>query len=66
MINEFISSKEVEGCSERTIEYYQEIINKLAETGKEFANYQFFDMKISHIVPLNSVGNLCVKNPRFP
>lgn len=28
MINEFISSKEVEGCSERTIQYYQEIINK--------------------------------------
>lgn len=29
----------------------QEFINKLAETGKEFANYQFFDMKISGIFP---------------
>ena len=28
MISEFISSKEVEGCSERTIKYYNEIIEK--------------------------------------
>ena len=28
MINSFISSKQVEGCSERTIKYYKEIIEK--------------------------------------
>ena len=28
MINSFISSKHVEGCSERTIKYYKEIIEK--------------------------------------
>ena len=31
MINNFISSKEVEGCSNRTIKYYQEIIDKFID-----------------------------------
>lgn len=32
MINNFISSKEVEGCSNRTIKYYQEIIDKFIDS----------------------------------
>ena len=40
MINNFISSKEVEGCSERTIKYYREIIEK-------FVNY--YDKIIKNI-----------------
>ena len=31
MINSFISSKQVEGCSERTIKYYKEIIEKFVD-----------------------------------
>lgn len=40
MIDSFISSKQVEGCSERTIKYYKEIIGK-------FINK--FDKSIKHI-----------------
>ena len=32
MIDSFISSKQVEGCSERTIKYYKEIIEKFVNT----------------------------------
>lgn len=32
MINSFISSKQVEGCSERTIKYYKEIIEKFVNS----------------------------------
>lgn len=32
MIDSFISSKQVEGCSERTIKYYKEIIGKFVNT----------------------------------
>lgn len=32
LIDMFISSKRVEGCSERTIKYYEEIINKLFQS----------------------------------
>lgn len=32
IINNFISSKEVEGCSNRTIKYYQEIIDKFIDS----------------------------------
>ena len=32
MIDSFISSKQVEGCSERTIKYYKEIIEKFANS----------------------------------
>lgn len=32
MIDSFISSKQVEGCSERTIKYYKEIIGKFANS----------------------------------
>lgn len=32
MIDSFISSKQVEGCSERTIEYYEEIIKKFVNS----------------------------------
>ena len=31
-INAFISAKEVEGCSARTLKYYREIIGKLVNT----------------------------------
>lgn len=47
MIDSFISSKQVEGCSERTIKYYKEIIEKFVNS---------FDKSIKQISP-NEIRN---------
>lgn len=47
MIDSFISSKQVEGCSERTIKYYKEIIEKFVNT---------FDKSIKQILT-NEIRN---------
>lgn len=48
MIDSFISSKQVEGCSERTIRYYKEIVEKFVNS---------FDKSIKQITTTNEIRN---------
>lgn len=67
MIDSFISSKQVEGCSERTIKYYKEIIEKFTDnlnvsikqiTTEEIRNY------LSNYKDNSSCGSITIDNIR--
>ena len=66
MINSFISSKQVEGCSERTIKYYKEIIEKFVNdfdksikqiSTNEIRNY-LFDYKDNSSCGSTTIDNI--------
>ena len=67
MIDSFISSKQVEGCSERTIKYYKEIIEKFVNSfdksikqisTNEIRNY------LSNYKDISSCGSITIDNIR--
>ena len=67
MIDSFISSKQVEGCSERTIKYYKEIIEKFVNSfdksikqisTNEIRNY------LSNYKGISSCGSITIDNIR--
>ena len=67
MINAFISSKEVEGCSERTIKYYKEIIEKFIDDfDKSIKNISTEEIRkyLSCYKEQNSCGSITIDNIR--
>lgn len=67
MINNFISSKEVEGCSERTIKYYKEIIDKFIDDfDKSIKNINTEDIRkyLSEYKEINNCGSTTIDNIR--
>ena len=67
IINNFISSKEVEGCSERTIKYYKEIIDKFIDDfDKSIKNINTEDIRkyLSRYKEINNCGSTTIDNIR--
>ena len=67
MINNFISSKKVEGCSERTIKYYEEIIDKFIYVyDKSIKNINTEDIRkyLSEYKEKNNCGSTTIDNIR--
>lgn len=67
MINSFISSKQVEGCSERTIKYYKEIIEKFVNSfDKSIKQISTNDIRnyLSNYKDNSSCGSTTIDNIR--
>lgn len=67
MISNFISSKEVEGCSERTIKYYNEIIDKFIDDfDKSIKNINTEDIRkyLSKYKEISNCGSTTIDNIR--
>ena len=67
MINSFISSKEIEGCSKRTIRYYTEIIHKFIKCfDKSIKNINTEEIRnyLSEYKENNSCSSITIDNIR--
>ena len=67
LINEFISSKEIEGCSDRTISYYKEIVERFVNScDKGLKNINTEDVRtyLSNYKDENNCGLVTIDNIR--
>ena len=67
LVNSFISSKKVEGCSERTTKYYEEtIIRFIDDSNKFIKNIETDDIRIylSHYKEKSNCGSTTIDNIR--
>lgn len=67
MINAFISSKKVEGCSDRTIKYYKDIIDKFIDDfDKSIKNINTEEIRkyLSNYKELNKCNSITIDNIR--
>ena len=67
MIDNFISSKEVEGCSDRTIKYYQEIIDKFIDNfDKSIKNINTEEIRqyLSEYKEISNCNSITIDNIR--
>lgn len=63
----FLSSKDIEGCSSRTIKYYRDIISKFIEyTNKLFSEVTTDDIRLylSHYKETSKCGTVTMDNIR--
>ena len=67
LVNTYLSAKEIEGCSQRTIKYYQEIIEKLINNlNKSIKSINTEDIRkyLSNYKELNNCNSVTIDNIR--